>query len=185
MLLSGKICIWNDERGFGFIAPDGGSDKVFVHISAFRPTGRRPEIGETVRYGLGHGKDGRPRATRANWVAESARRRDVVRTGGRSIIASWFRLAVVAAALAVAGIYALRNFEEYRKRQSLAMTPASATMAREIDASRHALKARCDGRTMCSQMTSCEEATWFINHCPGTKMDGNKDGVPCEQQWCN
>jgi len=42
----------------------------------------------------------------------------------------------------------------------------------------------CDGRTHCSQMTSCEEATYFINHCPGTKMDGNNDGVPCESQWC-
>jgi hypothetical protein len=42
----------------------------------------------------------------------------------------------------------------------------------------------CDGRTYCSQMTSCAEATYFINHCPGTKMDGNNDGVPCEKQWC-
>ncbi len=45
-------------------------------------------------------------------------------------------------------------------------------------------KYNCDGRTHCSQMTSCEEATWFINHCPGTEMDGNNDGVPCERQWC-
>jgi hypothetical protein len=44
---------------------------------------------------------------------------------------------------------------------------------------------KCDGRTHCSQMTSCEEATFFINHCPDTKMDGNHDGVPCERQWCN
>jgi hypothetical protein len=44
---------------------------------------------------------------------------------------------------------------------------------------------RCDGRTYCSQMTSCEEATWFLRNCPGTKMDGNHDGVPCEQQWCH
>src|SRR6478609_6999854 len=43
----------------------------------------------------------------------------------------------------------------------------------------------CDGRTMCPQMTSCEEATFFIQHCPNTKMDGNNDGVPCERQWCN
>lgn len=43
----------------------------------------------------------------------------------------------------------------------------------------------CDGRIHCSQMTSCEEATWFIQHCPNTKMDGNNDGVPCEKQWCN
>jgi hypothetical protein len=43
---------------------------------------------------------------------------------------------------------------------------------------------RCDGRTYCSQMTSCEEAKYFLNHCPNTKMDGDHDGVPCEKQWC-
>jgi excalibur calcium-binding domain-containing protein len=42
----------------------------------------------------------------------------------------------------------------------------------------------CDGRTRCSQMTSCAEATYFIEHCPNTKMDGDNDGVPCESQWC-
>jgi hypothetical protein len=42
----------------------------------------------------------------------------------------------------------------------------------------------CDGRTHCSQMTSCEEATWFLENCPGVKMDGEGDGVPCERQWC-
>ncbi|WP_319586767.1 thermonuclease family protein [uncultured Desulfobulbus sp.] len=42
----------------------------------------------------------------------------------------------------------------------------------------------CDGRTYCSQMTSCQEATFFLKNCPGTKMDGNRDGVPCERQWC-
>jgi hypothetical protein len=43
---------------------------------------------------------------------------------------------------------------------------------------------RCDGRTHCSQMTSCAEATFFLKNCPGTQMDGNNDGVPCERQWC-
>jgi len=43
---------------------------------------------------------------------------------------------------------------------------------------------RCDGRTHCSQMRSCEEATWFLRNCPGTQMDGNRDGIPCERQWC-
>ena len=43
---------------------------------------------------------------------------------------------------------------------------------------------KCDGRTYCSQMTSCEEATFFLRNCPGVKMDGNNDGIPCEKQWC-
>jgi cold shock CspA family protein len=44
---------------------------------------------------------------------------------------------------------------------------------------------RCDGRTHCSQMTSCAEAEYFLNNCPNVQMDGNNDGEPCEQQWCN
>jgi len=28
------------------------------------------------------------------------------------------------------------------------------------------------------------EATWFLQHCAGTKMDGDNDGIPCETQWC-
>jgi endonuclease YncB( thermonuclease family) len=43
---------------------------------------------------------------------------------------------------------------------------------------------RCDGRTHCSQMRSCEEARFFLENCPGVQMDGNRDGVPCERQWC-
>ena len=44
---------------------------------------------------------------------------------------------------------------------------------------------RCDGRQHCSQMTSYVEALFFIQHCPDTKMDGDKDGEPCERQFGN
>lgn len=43
---------------------------------------------------------------------------------------------------------------------------------------------RCDGRTRCTQMRSCEEAVYFLNNCPNTEMDGDHDGIPCESQWC-
>ena len=43
---------------------------------------------------------------------------------------------------------------------------------------------RCAGRRYCSQMTSCQEAVFFLRHCPGVKMDGDNDGTPCEKQWC-
>ncbi|WP_230402538.1 excalibur calcium-binding domain-containing protein [Plesiomonas shigelloides] len=38
----------------------------------------------------------------------------------------------------------------------------------------------CDGRQHCSQMNSRAEAEYFIKHCPNTKMDGDNDGIPCE-----
>ena len=56
---------------------------------------------------------------------------------------------------------------------------ASAAAPAPASASRH-----CDGRLHCSQMNSCDEAVWFLRNCPGVRMDGNRDGVPCEQQWC-
>ena len=54
MRFQGRIAQWNDERGFGFIAPEAGGDQVFVHISAFAPADRlaaaRPRPGERVRF---------------------------------------------------------------------------------------------------------------------------------------
>ncbi|WP_044619430.1 excalibur calcium-binding domain-containing protein [Gynuella sunshinyii] len=38
----------------------------------------------------------------------------------------------------------------------------------------------CDGRVYCSQMRSRAEAVFFIRNCPNTKMDGDRDGIPCE-----
>jgi hypothetical protein len=42
---------------------------------------------------------------------------------------------------------------------------------------------RCDGRPLCSQMSSCDEAKYFLRNCPGTQMDVDGDGIPCESQW--
>jgi hypothetical protein len=39
---------------------------------------------------------------------------------------------------------------------------------------------KCDGRQRCGQMTSRAEAEFFIRNCPNTKMDGDNDGIPCE-----
>ena len=43
---------------------------------------------------------------------------------------------------------------------------------------------RCDGRQHCSQMKSCAEARYFLANCPGVKMDGDSDGIPCELDLC-
>jgi hypothetical protein len=44
---------------------------------------------------------------------------------------------------------------------------------------------RCQGKEWCSQMSSCAEATFYIQNCPNTKMDGDGDGIPCRKQWCH
>lgn len=61
-----------------------------------------------------------------------------------------------------------------------AATPPAEQVDRPID-----LGSACDGRTQCSQMTSCAEAKYFLQNCPGVQMDSNRGGVPCEKSWCN
>lgn len=75
--------------------------------------------------------------------------------------------------------YSIYRAQKPQFEPSSVMRPAAAPLERKADPA-----FRCDGRTYCSQMTSCAEATYFIQHCPNTKMDGDNDGVPCESQWC-
>jgi excalibur calcium-binding domain-containing protein len=87
-------------------------------------------------------------------------------------------------------LVAWHQYGTYREEAGLrAQASDSTSPAAPASLSRKAVPAtsdsfKCDGRIYCSQMTSCEEATFFLKNCPGVKMDGNHDGGPCEQQWC-
>jgi hypothetical protein len=84
--------------------------------------------------------------------------------------------------LIVIAILGFLMWQGYAKYQSNSIAEISSPLMQRESTSTSQFK--CDGRTYCSQMTSCAEATFFLKNCPGVKMDGNNDGVPCEQQWC-
>jgi len=65
MRSKGELRTWNDDKGYGFIVPEGGGKDVFLHISAFRNRDRRPEVGQMVTYTLSTDQQGRPRASEA------------------------------------------------------------------------------------------------------------------------
>lgn len=48
--MKGTVCQWKDDRGFGFIQPEEGSEKLFFHVSGIKTDGRRPEVGDKVIY---------------------------------------------------------------------------------------------------------------------------------------
>jgi uncharacterized membrane protein YsdA (DUF1294 family)/cold shock CspA family protein len=64
----GRIAKWNDERGFGFISPAEGGGSVFVHISSFPRSDRRPGVNEAVSYTLAFDSHGRPQANDVRFV---------------------------------------------------------------------------------------------------------------------
>ncbi len=67
MRQQGTVTEWNDERGFGFITPDAGAPRAFVHVSAF-PADRRPLVDDVVSY-VGHRDDqNRPRASHVRYL---------------------------------------------------------------------------------------------------------------------
>jgi uncharacterized membrane protein YsdA (DUF1294 family)/cold shock CspA family protein len=61
----GRLKMWNDEKGFGFIAPASGGRDVFLHIQALPKGSARPVVGYFVAYDLGLDEHQRPRAVRA------------------------------------------------------------------------------------------------------------------------
>jgi hypothetical protein len=88
------------------------------------------------------------------------------------------------ALLAVGGTWGYKQFSSWQHRRELAAQSAMP-FTRAPAPSVSPTTFSSDGRIYCSQMTSCAQAKWFINNCPGTKMDGNNDGIPCQEQWCN
>ena len=42
----------------------------------------------------------------------------------------------------------------------------------------------CSGKTHCGQMNTCNEATFYLRNCPNVEIDGDLDGIPCEEQLC-
>lgn len=176
MRTHGTLTKWNDDRGFGFVTLPQRHEEIFVHISAFPRDGVRPRIGETVSFEIRTAPDGRKRAEgieRPRSIKVSAKRQESTSVQGRSLFGSL----LTGAAVLVLGFV---GYNSYVSRRG---TDAAASLSTADETSSQSF--RCDGRTHCSQMTSCAEARYFLKHCPGTQMDGNGDGEPCEQQWCN
>lgn len=61
--MQGTVKWFNAEKGYGFIAPDGGGQDVFVHYSEIQTQGFRTlDEGQKVEFEIGQGQRG-PQAT--------------------------------------------------------------------------------------------------------------------------
>ena len=182
MRFDGTLSRWNEDRGFGFITPILGGDDVFVHVSAFPRDGQAPRLHETLSFEVELNKEGKKRATRVRRPGSArpiaSRERRAVRP--RQTRNVFGRVAGVALAVAI-GVLGFSEYSQKASRRSGA-PPAPLPAAPADRSSTPAF--HCDGRTRCTQMSSCAEARYFLANCPGAEMDGDHDGIPCEQQWC-
>jgi cold shock CspA family protein len=180
MRIEGKLTKWNDDRGFGFITPTQGGPEVFVHVSALPKEGHRPTTGERLTFEIEVDREGKKRASHVFCPDQPAMRvqphREPRRSSERS---SLFGRMIKLLVLAGIGFF---GYQHYTKR-NVPVPQTALTMPQQMPAA--SANFRCDDRIHCSQMTSCAEAKFFLRNCPGTQMDGDGDGIPCEQQWCN
>jgi cold shock protein len=62
---SGRVKFFNTDRGYGFIAPDGGGSDVFVHVHDVEAAGMKILVaGQSVEYEVGPARDGRIKAVK-------------------------------------------------------------------------------------------------------------------------
>lgn len=195
---NGTLKKWNAERGFGFVVSEQGGQELFLHVSAMPRDGWIPVIGEPLSFEIELDKEGRKRAVKVRRPgvpvaaatskasrAEQARyqtRRPAQRTTSSSAGIGFVAL-LLAAGL---GWYAYGQYtnraEALRAADSQGVNAAQPAMSSPPLQRQPAFQ--CDGRQHCSQMTSCREAKLFLKNCPSMKMDGDGDGVPCEQELC-
>lgn len=101
MRYQGRITEWNDERGFGFVVPNGGGERAFVHIKAFNSRRHRPAADQLIKYALTRDERGRGRAEQVEFVSlRSAPKPHHAPGRWRVVAAGVFLLAVIALVVA-------------------------------------------------------------------------------------
>lgn len=192
MRYQGTITHWLDEKGYGFITREDSGDRVFFHISDCPRGAIRPQTGWVVSFELTAAQNGKYAANHVysekflpKAPAKPATARPVrpARTSKRQRRGQLLNTLLILLAVAAIG-YGIKEY--YRARQLLAQAhsmPAPLGSLPTEPLAPGGTHFQCDQRIYCSQMTSRNEALYFLAHCPGVQMDGDGDGEPCEQQF--
>ncbi|MBL0121670.1 MAG: cold shock domain-containing protein [Betaproteobacteria bacterium] len=192
MRFQGRITEWKDDRGFGFIAPNGGGDKVFLHFRSLQKGEPRPAGGELVTYEVVPVAGKGPRAEKVGYVERSRKTYvngayDAPRRGSSNRVTTIVVVLLIAIAAYGWQKYsdrpnAIRSAPQADDRAGALPSPPQLRTDQTVPSKSSAFT--CEGKIYCSEMTSCKEAKFYLKNCPGVKIDGNGDGTPCEKQWC-
>lgn len=172
MRYNGRITNWNDDRGFGFITPNEGGKAIFVHISAFKKNQRRPIGNELVTYELFNDP-------KKGFRAQNVMFFDVQKVSVKTKNYLSFKHLMLAIALLIGVVtYVWVNLSTDNNKY----IPPVTSKKLEVESKP---RFQCEGKRFCSEMTSCEEATFYLKNCPNVEIDGDRDGIPCESQFCD
>jgi cold shock CspA family protein len=194
---NGTITKWNDEKGYGFIKPDSENSQIFVHITAFGRIVRRPMAGDRVYFDTIIEQEGerkaktvriienvnmtvnnpqrtlQPKLKRQNYNYRSEKTNRI--KIGKKLTGNFLLLVIFSIAI-IGGIVN----ELKRPDKNL---PNTDDILPTHTVEQTGPQFKCEGKRNCSQMSSPEEAKFYLENCPHDGMDGDGDGIPCEQQF--
>ncbi len=189
--LKGQLATWDDNRGFGFITQENRTQNIFVHIYAFgKALSRRPKVGDTIYYNVHTDKNGKIKAVDAIIEGAALHKRTYTsrptKHHSKRGLNSWWLVVVLSVVFLLGvGSSLFNRLQSGVDRLIPAVTHFSNGSKTSLATLQPLTGYGCDGKTHCSQMTSCEEAEYYLRNCLGTEMDGDGDGIPCESQWCH
>lgn len=166
-----------DAKSYGFIKRDQQAGQIFVHISDFPAGQSKPKIDELVTFEVAESVKGE----QAYYVQYVNRAKHVIKPAkitkpkrGKN-----FSSLIV---MVIFGFLVL-NLMSPRKSNVIEADVTSFNPL-SLSNTQGNVTFQCSGKSQCSEMVSCDEAIYYLKHCPGTIMDGDSDGLPCEDQWC-
>lgn len=77
MKMKGKIINWNHNKAFGFIAPNGGGEDIFIHKTVLSNRNRTPKINDIITFSLAKDQQGRFCAKNATFSGEKLKQQQV------------------------------------------------------------------------------------------------------------
>ena len=179
----GVLFTWKDEKGFGFILPENCGKNIFIHISAFGKIDRRPKVGDIVYYHLKITSNQKGKYSAYNATIEGVKKepKRLSRKPTRKGISFW-KMTAGFMVFFMIFVYGISKIKMSSPSPQIEVPQMEVPIIETSPLSSQFQKYHCAGKVHCSEMDSCEEARYYLRNCPNVKIDGDGDGIPCEQQ---
>jgi cold shock CspA family protein len=197
MLHQGRLKSWDVKKGRGLIQQTKAGPDIPLSSSGFRKTPELLQDGDIIFFQIEVDDQARPRAVQAYKAGQSFAPAPLVnRPKLSSLLFQQLLSAIVC--LSILGWLSYQLW--------YLLGPAAEPVISELSAPEILLEQtrlsdeavwpqlqkpqqqgtewQCEGKIRCTEMRSCEEAMFYLNNCPDVTIDGDGDGIPCEQQWC-
>lgn len=199
MLHQGKLKGWDAAKGSGFIQQMNAGPDIPISSSGFRKKPEQLQDGDLIFFQIEVDAQARTKAVLAYKAGQRFAPAPLLKKPRLSSLPFQQLLSVM---LSVS-ILAWLGYQFWYLLSPASSSIASGWVETEVVSDKSTLSDtrvwppvqdvqseqesewQCEGKIHCTEMRSCDEAKFYLNNCPDVAIDGDRDGIPCEQQWCS